>query len=83
MNNSLYSRKSAKLPGNTRNNTRKSVSPTRLEGWRPSSWIGKAQDNLSKTQVLRFPSVSQVNLIAELNGNEIKAQDKDIEIERL
>ena len=31
----------------------------------------------------RIPTIAQINIMQEINGKELEAQDKDVEIERL
>ena len=71
---------------------RRDDSPTKNKGWRPSTAYvspNKRKSQLNYTldeanalgaSIFTYPGI---NIIKELNGKEIKAQDKDIEIERL
>jgi hypothetical protein len=74
-----------------------SNSPNRLIGWRPSTYIGAGRRDMGALVNDRLvnelnyrgyyrghlASMSQIRIMQEVNGEEIKDQDKDIEIERL
>jgi hypothetical protein len=74
-----------------------SNSPNRLIGWRPSTYIGAGRRDMGALVNERLvnelsyrgyyrghlTSLSQIRIMQEVNGEEIKDQDKDIEIERL
>ena len=66
------------------NNVRKSKSPVRLEGWRPSSYlIRSVKLNRSLTN---SNTINQINAINAINAGFVKdmnIKDKDIEIDRL
>lgn len=72
-------------------NSRKSFasnSPNRLSGWRPSSYRDSymGSDFGYRGHYYRnqhLATMAQIRIIQEVNGEEIKDQDKDIEIERL
>jgi hypothetical protein len=66
-------------------NVRRSVSPVKLSGWRPTSWVEKAAAqniDLSRSYS-RMNNLSNIGIVSELNGKFVANQDKDIEIERL
>ena len=82
-----------KHPSSSRKSFAASNSPNRAMGWRPSSYMGTRRDmaGIMNEHLMgrvgyygpRMATLSQIRIMQEVNGEEIKDQDKDIEIERL